>query len=325
MDILGFCMMVAWGAAAAAFAWYAASVAGEVTYVTLADGRRQERSIPLLFKLLLPLTHNFYPLIRRSIFAKPVADAQTLLIQGGFEGLISAEEFVSLQLMLLWLPPKLWLYNVVKRRHMSIMKALPFVLDLLTLSVEAGMDFISALQRNCKSRRLDPLNEELLRMTKEIQVGSSRKEALRNMALRVKQSDLKAVAFALIQADELGVSIGAILRIQSEQLRSRRFDRAEKLAAEAPVKMLGPLLLCIFPSVFIILLGPVLSQALKGNWYWQLNLYFISRQGSWLENVLRFRKEGFASEDLRLMMCTFLTRSFPATTVFLRSTTGMCA
>jgi hypothetical protein len=266
MDILGFCMMVAWGAAAAAFAWYAASVAGEVTYVTLADGRRQERSIPLLFKLLLPLAHNFYPLIRRSIFAKPVADAQTLLIQGGFEGLISAEEFVSLQLMLLWLPPKLWLYNVVKRRHMSIMKALPFVLDLLTLSVEAGMDFISALQRNCKSRRLDPLNEELLRMTKEIQVGSSRKEALKNMALRVKQSDLKAVAFALIQADELGVSIGAILRIQSEQLRSRRFDRAEKLAAEAPVKMLGPLLLCIFPSVFIILLGPVLSQALKGNW-----------------------------------------------------------
>jgi tight adherence protein C len=138
------------------------------------------------------------------------------------------------------------------------------VLDLLTLSVEAGMDFISALQRNCKSRRLDPLNEELLRMTKEIQVGSSRKEALRNMANRVKQPDLKAVAFALIQADELGVSIGAILRIQSEQLRSRRFDRAEKLASEAPVKMLGPLMLCIFPAVFIILLGPVLTQAMKG-------------------------------------------------------------
>ena len=101
-------------------------------------------------------------------------------------------------------------------------------------------------------------------MTKEIQVGSSRKTALRNMAERVKQPDLKSVAFALIQADELGVSIGSILRIQSEQLRSRRFDRAEKLAAEAPVKMLGPLMLCIFPAVFIILMGPVLSQAMKG-------------------------------------------------------------
>ena len=101
-------------------------------------------------------------------------------------------------------------------------------------------------------------------MTKEIQVGSSRKEALRAMAERVKPPDLRSVAFALIQADELGVSIGSILRIQSEQLRSRRFDRAEKLAAEAPVKMLGPLMLCIFPAVFIILLGPILSQALKG-------------------------------------------------------------
>ena len=83
------------------------------------------------------------------------------------------------------------------------------------------------------------------------------------MAERVRQADLRAVAFALIQADELGVSIGSILRIQSEQLRARRFDRAEKLAAEAPVKMLGPLMLCIFPAVFIILLGPIICQAMK--------------------------------------------------------------
>jgi tight adherence protein C len=126
------------------------------------------------------------------------------------------------------------------------------------------MDFISALQRNCKSRSLDPLNEELLRMTKEIQVGLSRREALKSMAERVNQDDLRSVANALIQADELGVSIGEMLRIQSEQLRSRRFDRAEKLAAEAPVKMLGPLMLCIFPAVFIILLAPIISQAMKG-------------------------------------------------------------
>ena len=101
-------------------------------------------------------------------------------------------------------------------------------------------------------------------MTKEIQVGSSRRDALRNMADRVGQPDLKSVAYALVQADELGVSIGEILRIQSEQMRSRRFDRAEKLAAEAPVKMLGPLMLCIFPAVFVVLLGPVLFQAMKG-------------------------------------------------------------
>lgn len=256
--------MAFWAVAAAGFAWYIASVAGEVTYVTLADGRREARSIPLVFKILLPLTPNFKRLVQKPLFRSAVSRADSLLVQGGFEGLLSGEEFVSLQLMLGWLPPVFWLCSQVRRRHASIMRSLPFVLDLLTLSVEAGMDFISALQRNCKSRRLDPLNEELLRMTKEIQVGLSRREALKGMAERVRQSDLKSVANALIQADELGVSIGAMLRIQSEQLRSRRFDRAEKLAAEAPVKMLGPLMLCIFPAVFIILLVPIISQAMKG-------------------------------------------------------------
>ena len=284
-------LTAAWAAAAAGFGWYAADVAGDVTYVTLADGRRQERSIPLVFKLLLPFVGNLDRLVARPLFAKQIEAADGMLVSAGFEGLLTGREFVELKLLnpivlgaalpdspftegrvplcamgvvLFYLQPMLWLRGALKRRHLAIMKALPFVLDILTLSVEAGMDFISALQRNCASRKLDPLNEELLRMTKEIQVGSSRKEALRHMSDRVRQSDLKSVASALIQADELGVSIGSILRIQSEQLRARRFDRAEKLANEAPTKMLGPLMLCIFPAVFIILLGPVLSQALKG-------------------------------------------------------------
>ena len=264
VSLLSWAMMAMWAVAAACFAGYAASVASDVTYVTLADGRRQARSLPVLFKMLLPFAPNFFPLVRRPVFRAAVERADALLVQGGFEGLVTGEEFTALRLMLLWVFPSLWLHAAVHRRHLSIQRSLPFVLDLLTLSVEAGLDFISALQRNCKSRRLDPLNEELLRMTKEIQVGSSRREALLNMAGRVRQPDLKAVAFALVQADELGVSLGSMLRIQSEQLRSRRFDRAEKLAAEAPVKMLGPLLLCIFPAVFVILLGPVVSQAMKG-------------------------------------------------------------
>ena len=294
--------MVTWAVAAAGLGWYAADVARDVTYVTLADGRRQERSLPLLFKLLLPFVGNLDRMVAHKSFAKQIALADETLVAAGFEGLLNGREFVELKILnpivfgamwclmivllaaafpesvfdtttgplcllgvaLFYLEPMMWLRSALKKRHLSIVKALPFVLDILTLSVEAGMDFISALQRNCSSRRMDPLNEELLRMTKEIQVGSSRKEALRNMAERCRQPDLKSVAFALIQADELGVSIGAILRIQSEQLRARRFDRAEKLANEAPTKMLGPLMLCIFPAVFIILLGPVLSQAVKG-------------------------------------------------------------
>lgn len=302
IDPLEIALILAWSVAAAGLAAYAASVAREVTYVTLADGRRQERSFPLAFKMLLPFVGNLDRLVSRPSFKKAVTEANTMLVAGGYEGLVDGKEFVALRILVpvvmgvLWsiaivlfgavlpdslftssrielcllgivlfaLQPTMWLKNAVKKRHWSIMKSLPFVLDILTLSVEAGMDFISALQRNCATRKMDPLNEELLRMTKEIQVGSSRKEALRNMAMRCRQGDLKAVANALIQADELGVSIGSILRIQSEQLRSRRFDRAEKLANEAPTKMLGPLMLCIFPAVFIILLGPVLMQAMKG-------------------------------------------------------------
>ena len=295
-------MIAVWALAAGAMAWYAASVASEVTYVTLADGRRQERALPLAFKLLLPFAGNLDRLVSNSFFTRQIEVADKMLISAGFEGLLSGREFVEMKFLVpavlgtfwavfsvllanavpdspfaemapamcvlgyaaFYLQPMLWLRGALKRRHMSIMRALPFVLDILTLSVEAGMDFISALQRNCASRKLDALNEELLRMTKEIQVGSSRKEALRRMSDRVNQPDLRSVAYALIQADELGVSIGAILRIQSEQLRARRFDRAEKLANEAPTKMLGPLMFCIFPAVFVILLGPMLSQAMKG-------------------------------------------------------------
>ena len=302
MNLLEIGLMAMWAVAAAGLGWYVASVAREVTYVTLADGRRQARSLPLVFKLLLPFVGNLDRLVSRPMFARQIALADEMLLSAGFEGVLNGREFVALKILvpivlgtfwcvlililgavmpdslvdsgcvplcfmgvaLFYLKPMLWLRKSLRARHLSIMKALPFVLDILTLSVEAGMDFISALQRNCASRKLDPLNEELLRMTKEIQVGSSRRDALRNMADRVKQPDLKSVAYALIQADELGVSIGAILRIQSEQLRSRRFDRAEKLANEAPTKMLGPLMLCIFPAVFIILLGPVLSQAMDG-------------------------------------------------------------
>jgi len=295
-------VVVAWALCAALFAAYAASVAGEITYVTLADGRKTERRLPLLFRLLLPFAANFRRWLGRPAFAKQRETAQRMLVSAGMEGLLSGSEFLALKwlvpmavggawsafvlalaailpdtfvaqntlaLMLVgfaygYLYPLSWLRRTLRRRHLEIMKALPFVLDLLTLSVEAGMDFMGALQRNCERRRLDPLNEELIRMTREIQVGTPRRAALKNLSARVGQPDLAAVAHALVQADELGVSIGSILRIQSEQLRSRRFDRAEKLAHEAPVKMLAPLLLCIFPAVFVILLGPIAKQAAQG-------------------------------------------------------------
>ena len=294
-------VILVWAVAAALLVGYAASVASEITYVTLADGRKTERKIPLIFRLLLPFVSNLSRVVMRPAFAKARANADWMIVACGLEGLLTGAEFMALKVLVplvcgsvcavlvlslcalvpdsflssnsillvlmvylyFYAYPLIWLRSTLKKRHFSIMLALPFVLDLLTLSVEAGMDFMSALQRNCERRRLDPLNEELIRMTREIQMGIARRVALRNMADRVRQPDLKAVAFALIQADELGVPIGPILRIQSEQLRTRRFDRAERLANEAPVKMLGPLLLCIFPAVLIVLLAPILLEAVK--------------------------------------------------------------
>jgi tight adherence protein C len=297
--LLQLLMMLCWGISAAAMAAYVYSIAREITYVTLPDGRKAERKIPLVFRLLLPFAPNFFRIASLPSFAKTRDAAKKMLIEGGLEGLLSPVEFVALKFLvplifgsgwcilvvllksvfeisffeesgiylslagvcICWVYPLSWLRNTRKARHLSIMRSLPFVLDLLTLSVESGMDFMSALRRNCERGKTDALNEELIRMSYEVQMGSPRRQALRNMADRVGQSDLTGVVHALVQADELGVSIGTILRIQSEQLRSRRFDRAERLASEAPVKMLGPLMLCIFPAVFIILLGPILMQS----------------------------------------------------------------
>lgn len=253
-------IIIAWALAAAGLASYLMMVMGDVTYVVLADGRREARNLPLIFKLLLPFSSNF----DRFIGEEWAAAESARLMQAGYEGVMTGREFAAIKIMMLFLLPDLWIYGEIKRRHTAIMRSLPFVLDLLTLSVEAGMDFVSALQRNCEAKKMTPLNEELLRMTKEIQVGSSRKEALKNMAARVNEPNLRSFASALIQADELGVPIGTMLRIQAEQMRAKRFDYAEQMAAKAPVKMLGPLMLFIFPAVFIVLLMPILSETLKG-------------------------------------------------------------
>ena len=109
MTSLQIILILCWAACAAGLAAYVVSVAHEITYVTLADGRRKARAIPLIFKILLPLAPNFRHLVRKPLFKPAVARADSLLVQGGFEGLMSGEEFVALQLMLGWLPPIFWL------------------------------------------------------------------------------------------------------------------------------------------------------------------------------------------------------------------------
>ncbi len=151
--------------------------------------------------------------------------------------------------------PDLWVSRIVSERKRSIRKALPDTLDLLTVSVEAGLGFDAALAR-VASEIDGRLADELRLMLREMQLGQARKEALRNLAERTDLPEVEGFVLAMIQADVLGISIGKVLRVQARQLRTRRRQEAEEMAMKAPVKMVFPLILCIFPALMTVILGP---------------------------------------------------------------------
>lgn len=151
--------------------------------------------------------------------------------------------------------PGIWLGNRIKRRKTAIIRALPDAIDLLTISVEAGLGFDPALQRVVEKWD-NELTREFGRMLSEIRMGQSRREALRDLAARTNVDDLNVFVSAIVQADQLGVSITQVLRVQSKQMRMRRRQRAEEQAHKAPVKMIFPMVFLIFPALYIVLLGP---------------------------------------------------------------------
>ena len=161
--------------------------------------------------------------------------------------------------------PYVWLNDRIKKRHKAIGRELPYSLDLLTLAVEAGLDFASAVQTVVQRSRRGALHEELSIMLNEIRMGKTREESLRNLGARVNFGPLTQFVSNLVQADRMGTSLGKVLRIQSTQMRIDRTHRAEKLAGEAPVKLLFPLILCIFPTVFLILFGPIVYRLITGG------------------------------------------------------------
>lgn len=151
--------------------------------------------------------------------------------------------------------PVVWLNGHVNGRKKAILKALPDAIDLLTISVEAGLGFDLAMQRVAEKWDND-LSREFARVLADIRLGKNRRDALRELTIRTGVPDLSTFVAAVIQADQLGVSIAKILRVQSDQLRIRRRQRAEELAHQAPIKMMFPLVFLIFPSMFVVILGP---------------------------------------------------------------------
>jgi len=151
--------------------------------------------------------------------------------------------------------PVMWLGSQIRRRQTDIIRSLPDALDLLTICVEAGLGFDAAMAKVAEKWD-NSLSEAFARVLQEIQLGKLRREALRNMADSMDVPDVSTFIAAVIQADQLGVSISKVLRIQSDQMRVRRRQRAEELARQAPLKMMFPIAFLIFPSLFIVLLGP---------------------------------------------------------------------
>jgi len=160
--------------------------------------------------------------------------------------------------------PGSWLGSKIRQRQKEILKSLPDALDLLTICVEAGLSFDAAMAKVVEKWD-NELSRAFARVLQEIQLGKLRREALRDMADTMDIRDVSNFVAALIQADQLGVSIAKVLRIQSDQMRVRRRQRAEELARQAPIKMIIPIVFLIFPALFIILLGPGVLTVMRSG------------------------------------------------------------
>lgn len=156
-----------------------------------------------------------------------------------------------------WLMPALWLKDKVDVRKRELLKSLPFFLDLITLCVEAGLNLQSGITQSVAKGPEGALRDELQRVLRDLRAGKPRAASLRDMSERVNEPGVTSFVTAVIQAEVMGMNMGPILRLQADQRRAERFLRAEKLAMQAPVKMLLPLVAFIFPCTFIVLFFPI--------------------------------------------------------------------
>jgi len=252
---------------------------------------QEELSRPLKERLLQPLVINFSKMAQKLMPAKSRENLKNKLTLAGSPGGLGPTEFTALRYLLVlffiacglllsfllgwdfarsgaslgiiggaaYLFPELFLNLRRRRRGDAIQRALPDILDLLTVSVEAGLGFDAAMAKVVQ--KMDgPLIDELARVLQEIKMGKPRKEALRDLNKRTQVEDLSSFISSIVQADQLGVSVGGVLRLQAKETRQRRRQKVEEKAMKAPVKMVIPLVFFIFPTVFIVVLSPALLQ-----------------------------------------------------------------
>ncbi len=205
-----------------------------------------------------PFTVNEF-LLLQEIVAISLCLVYTLLI-----------DKISIDIILLlagvgFILPIMWLNVRIKQRKKEIRKELPNVIDLLTLCVDAGMDFMLAVKRIVRDYKQCPLTEELSNVWRQIQMGRSRAEALKYFAWRVDLPEVHSFVRALIQGDRMGTPVGVILKAQSEEMRTFRVLEAEEQAMKAPVKMLLPMFIFILPVILVIVAGPIFLEFFKNG------------------------------------------------------------
>lgn len=258
------------------------------------SAREQELSAPLYQRAIKPLLSYLAGLLTRFIPAAREASLAQKMIEAGNPGKLAPREMLVIKYLLAaggaalfwslagqinittaqcillavagvplgWMLPDFFLKSRAQKRKDDVEKNLPDVLDLLTVSVEAGLGFDGALMKVVEKSK-GVLADEFLQVLQEAKMGKPRREALRDMAERLAVDDLSNFAGSVILADKLGISIGNVLRLQSEQMRQKRRQRAEEKAMKAPVKMLLPMVFFIFPAIFIVLLGPAVINIAK--------------------------------------------------------------
>ena len=257
--------------------------------LTPTDVRRRELAIPFYQRALVPALKRFGSLSRKFTPASVTERLSKELVYAGtpvgwdaervlamkllgaavFTGLglllgrmAAFSPFRTMVLMLFFAYIGYYLPEWILRsksgaRQKAMQRALPDALDLLSITVEAGLGFDAAVARVARQAG-GPLGEELHRVLQEMQIGKSRADALRDLADRTSIPELKSFVLAMVQADIFGISVAKVLQVQAREMRIKRRQRAEEQAQKVPVKIVFPLILCIFPSLFIVLLGPAI-------------------------------------------------------------------
>lgn len=256
--------------------------------------RQQELSFPLFQRFIRPMLSVFFnmvskyiPAVNEEVLEKRLREAGNpynlmprevmaikyvmaiffaigtkLLLQNTGKSHMQTLVLLIAACMLGWLLPDVLINSKGRERKEQVSKELPEVLDLLTVCIEAGLGFDGAIKKVVdKSKGVLP--DEMAIVLQEIRMGKPRRDALRDMADRLVVDDFSNFVGSVIMAEQLGISMGKVLRLQSKDVRQKRRQRVEEMAMKAPVKMLLPMVFCIFPAIFVVLLGPAAIQIMK--------------------------------------------------------------